>query len=226
MTPTNSSTLIQYLSGLSYFEPLRPHDVMAVAREAIYHTFSPEEVIFLQDEPSQGLWIIESGSVKISKLSPEGDEIILHLLGPGNTFNDIAALDGGPTPANATAMSLVTAWVIPSPVVRRALEMYPAMALAVITILTTRVRALNQQIEDLTLYPVITRLARFLLAQAEDPVLSSPGITRAAIASHLATTPETISRVLAKMQDMGAIRFDRHRILITNADTLRSIAQL
>ena len=53
-----------------------------------------------------------------------------------------------------------------------------------------------------------------------------PKPARAAIAGHLNTTPETISRVLVKLQDAGAIRFDRHRILITDRDLLRSIAEL
>jgi len=65
-----------------------------------------------------------------------------------------------------------------------------------------------------------------LLAQAENPSLSGPGVTRAAIAAHLATTPETISRALAKLQEAGAIRFDRHRIIITNGELLRSMAVL
>ena len=123
-------------------------------------------------------------------------------------------------------MSLVTAWTVPSAVLLDALERYPAMARAAVRMLAGRVRMLNQQIEDLTLYPVIARLARFLLSQAEDPVLGGPGITRAAIAAHLATTPETVSRMLAKLQESGAVRFDRHRILIVDHDLLRSIAVL
>ncbi len=148
------------------------------------------------------------------------------MLGPGDSFNDIAALDGGITPANAIAMSPVSAWLLPTEIMDRALERYPAMARAALKMMGTRIRALGHQIEDLTLYPVIVRLARFLLAQSENPSLSGPGVTRAAIAAHLATTPETISRALAKLQDTGVIRFDRHKIMITNAELLRTIAVL
>jgi CRP/FNR family transcriptional regulator len=220
------STLVAYLSQIAYFQILKPNDLEEIARQAIYYSFTPDEIIFLQEDLSRGLWVVESGNVKISKFSPEGDELILHLLGPGNSFNDVAALDGGPTPANATAMSLVTCWLLPSEALMQMMERHPKMALQAIRMLSGRVRTLTQQIETLTLYPVMARLARFLLEQAENPALSGPGITRAAIASHLATTPETISRVLAKMQEVGAIRFDRHRILITDAALLRSIALL
>ncbi len=190
------------------------------------HTFSPDQLIFSEGDVSRGLWIIEDGNVKISKLSPEGNEYILHLLGPGSSFNDIAALDSGPTPANAIAINTVIAWSIPASVMSRLLDQYPKVMQAALYMLTRRVRALTRQIEDLTLYPVIARLARFLLAQAENPVLSGPGITRAAIAAHLATTPETISRMLVRIQETGAIRFDRHRIVIVDEDLLRAIADL
>jgi CRP/FNR family transcriptional regulator len=226
MTSINHSIPIDYFSGIPYFGVLAPSELNTITRQATFHTFSPDELIFLEGDRSSGLWIIQEGSVKITKYGPEGDEYILHLLGPGDSFNGIAALDGGPTPANAVAMSLMTGWSIPSAVLIDALQRYPQMAQAAITMMAGRVRDLTKQIEDLTLYPVTARLARFLLSQAENPALSGPGITRAAIAAHLATTPETISRVLARLQDEGAIRFDRHRILIVDRDLLRSIAEL
>jgi CRP/FNR family transcriptional regulator len=226
MPAPDAQLLVDFMSRMPYFKVLSRAELSAIARQAVLHTFSPDEVIFLQGDSSSGLWLIADGTVKISKLSPEGDEFILHLLGPGQAFNDISVFDGGPTPANATAMTLVQAWSIPAAVLVQALEQHPAMALALVKVLATRVRTLNRQLENVTLYPVMARLARFLLSEAENPAFGGPGVTRAAIASHLATTPETISRVLAKMQKTGAIRFDRHRILITNADLLQAIADM
>jgi CRP-like cAMP-binding protein len=218
--------LNDYLAKVPYFSILPPGELDGLARDTVHLIFSPDEVIFLEGDPSRGLWIIEDGNVKITKLSPEGNEYILHLLGAGDSFNDIAALDGGPTPANAIAMSLVSVWLLPSEAMDRALDRFPAIARAALKMMGTRIRALGHQIEDLTLYPVMVRLARFLLAQAENPSLSGPGVTRAAIAAHLATTPETISRALAKLQDTGTIRFDRHTIIIVNVELLKAVAVL
>jgi CRP-like cAMP-binding protein len=224
--PDSTSLLTEYLTRVPYFSVLTAAELDILARDAIHRLFSPEEVIFLEGDLSRGLWIIEDGNVKITKLSVEGNEYILHLLGPGDSFNDIAALDGGPTPANAIAMSPAVVWLLPSEVMDRALDRYPAIARAALKMMGARIRALGHQIEDLTLYPVMVRLARFLLAQAENPSLSGPGVTRAAIAAHLATTPETISRALAKLQDTGTIRFDRHTIIIVNVELLKSVAVL
>ncbi len=214
------------LAGLPYFAGLDDHALGGVAERATERSFQPDEVIFLEGDETQGLWVVEDGTVKITKLTPEGDEYILHLRGPGDSFNDVGALDGGGTAANAIALSMVTAWTLAPSCLDEVLLQYPEVARASLRMLAGRVRVLNRQLEEVTLYPAIARLARFLLSQAEDPNLSGPGITRSAIAAHLATTPETVSRALAKIQDAGAIRFDRHRILIVQEELLRSIANL
>jgi CRP/FNR family transcriptional regulator len=181
-------------------------------------------MIFGETEASGGLWLIEAGSVKVFKLTPDGREHVLHLLGPGDTFNDIAALDGGHNPANAGAASRVQAWVIPAAVLQATLASDHTLALAVIAGLARRVRHQVYQIEDLALRSVSGRLARFILEQAENPALAAPAVTRALIAAHLATTPESVSRALRVLEQSGAIRFDRHRILITKANLLRDLA--
>jgi CRP/FNR family transcriptional regulator len=182
-----------------------------------------DEVIFLEDDEAAGLWIIESGQVKIAKLSVDGNEYILHLLNEGDSFNDIAALENGINPATATALSDVKCWLIPTEVIQQTLETDPEAAKAAISMLTTRVRLLVQQLENLALYSVTARLARFLLQQAETPVIEG-GVTRAAIAAHLATTPETISRALRTLEQAGAIEFTRHQIQISHSEILQALA--
>ncbi len=217
-----------YVTGLllrvPYFAQLPSAALEPLAEQAQQRNFEPGEMIFGETEASGGLWLVEAGSVKIFKLTPDGREHVLHVLGPGDTFNDIAALDGGHNPANAGAASRVRAWVIPTTVLQAALSSDHSLALAVIAGLAQRVRHLVDQIEDLALRSVTGRLARFILEQAENPALAAPAVTRALIAAHLATTPESVSRALRVLEQSGAIRFDRHRILITKADLLRDLA--
>jgi CRP/FNR family transcriptional regulator, dissimilatory nitrate respiration regulator len=183
-------------------------------------------MILLEGEMDGGLWIIVQGRVKIYKMSAEGVEHIMMILGEANTFNDIPVFDGQPTPANAAALSDVIAWVVPQIAFQTALERDTKLAVNVIHNLSARVRGLIRRMEDLTLHSVIVRLARFLLLQAENANLSGPGVTRAAIAAHLATTPQTISTLLRELESTGAIRFNRHEIIIMNENLLKSIALL
>ncbi|MCB0186192.1 MAG: Crp/Fnr family transcriptional regulator, partial [Caldilineaceae bacterium] len=170
------TTIQSYFGAISYFDGIVEDELRYITRNSIARTFAAGETIFLEDEPATGLWVVESGHVKIYKLNPDGGEHILHLRGPGKTFNDIAALDGGKNPANAAALSEQTrVWLIPAEVVVHVLSHNARVALNVIRLLAVRVRSLVGQIEDLALYSVIARLARFLLKQASDTSLSGPG---------------------------------------------------
>ncbi len=209
-----------------YFKDLSLDLLDVLARQATRRTFEANEMIAFEGELSSGMWIIERGHVKIFKISLEGREHILHLAGPGESFNDIPALDGGPNPANAAALTQVTAWMLASANLDALLNAHPQMARAVVDGLARRIRALVQQIEDLALCSVPSRLARFLLNAASDESLEQVGVTRVVIAAHLATTPETISRALRALEEAGAIRFDRHRIVIVDPHLLRDIAMM
>jgi CRP/FNR family transcriptional regulator len=220
------SELIDYLRTVPYFAECSPTTLGLLAEQAVNRHFESGETIFHEGDPALGLWLIERGSVKIFKVSLEGIEHILHLLGDGNSFNDIAALDGGANPAHAAALSKTDVWLITVSSLDKALSADPVLARRVIKLLAMRVRGLVHRREDLILYGIVVRLARFLIQQSETPALSAPGITRAAIAAYLATTPETISRALRTLEESGAIQFDRHRIIIVREDLLRELAAL
>jgi CRP/FNR family transcriptional regulator, dissimilatory nitrate respiration regulator len=219
-----ASTLIKALHSLPYFTSLDERQLGQLCEQCLPQSFTAGEMIFLENDPAAGLWLIERGRVKIFKVNPDGEEHILHLLGPGNSFNEIAMLDGGSNPAHAATLTQAQVWLLPSAAVHQLIASDSVLAAQVIQFLAERVRTLVGQIEDLALYSVTVRLARFLLKQAEDPALT--GVTRTAIAAYLATTPETISRALRSLEQAQAIRFDRHRIVIVREDVLRTIAAL
>ena len=180
---------------MPYFRALAPARVEALARHATCRHFAAQETILLQGERHTGLWVIESGHVKIFRLSADGREHILHLPGPGDSFNDIPPLDGGPAAAHAVALTPVIAWMLPPEALMAELRADPELAIAVIEILSGRMRDLVQQIEDLALCSVTARLARICSSRAAQTP-NGPSITRATLAAHLATTPETVSRAL------------------------------
>lgn len=209
-----------------YFEDLSNAELQNLAHSSITRTYESNEILFHEGDTAIGLWIMQIGRIKISRTNIEGDEHILHILGVGDTFNDIATLDAGNNPATAIALSSATATVIPSSLITELIQNNGQFAIKVVRALSHRVRSLVGQIESLALYSVVVRLARFLLEQSEDPSLSGPGVTRTAIAAHLATTPQTISVALREIKASQAIEFDRHQIIILDEDKLRNIAML
>lgn len=221
------STLRETLKSLTYFQSIAPDELDRLTGSVISRRVSSGEILFIEGDDSVGLWIVAEGHVKIYKLNPDGAEHILHILGPGATFNDIAAMDGGPNPANAAALTADgMVWLLPKEALSDLVMGNPRIAMNIIRLMAKRVRTLVGQIEDLALYSVVVRLARFLLKQAEDPSLIGPGVTRTAIAAHINTTPQTLSVALRELEQSGAIRYDRQRVRIIRQDTLRSIAML
>ncbi len=220
-------TVLPYLDAIPYLTGITAEERAYISRHSDLRVYKANEVIFVEGEQAQGLWVVERGRVKIYKLSPQGHELILHLRGPGKTFNDVGALDGGSNPASAAALSAdVHVWLIPCEVITHLLVQNPVVALNVVRLLARRVRTLVGQIEDIALYSVLVRLARFLIRQMDDDRRRGPGVTRTAIAAHLNTTPQTISVALRELEVAGAVQFDRYRIIITDETRLRAIALL
>lgn len=222
----STPAVLDLIRALPYFRALDEATLAQLAARTALRTVEAGDVLFLEGEAAAGMWIIMRGRVKIYKLNASGMELVLRIMGEGDTFNDISALDGGTNPANAAALSPLTACVLPAEPLQALSRSNHQVALAVVQGLAGRVRGLIRTVEDLSMYSVNARLARFLIQQGYEPSLSGPGVTRTTIAAHLATTPQTISVVLRELEAAGAIEFDRHRIVIVNEALLRSIAQL
>lgn len=219
-------SLNNVLKQTPYFAHVAEPHLDMLAQQALHRAFVPGAIIFLEDDASAGLWILESGRVKAYKLAPTGQEYILRFFGPGDTFNDLAAFDNAPNAASTMAVTHVSAWVISTADFTQAIQADHNLTLAVLQGMVGRVRELVDRVEDLALRPVTARLARFLLEQVGDPTLAHPAVTRALIANHLATTPESISRSLRVLAEAGSIRFDRHQIIISDPALLQELTQL
>jgi hypothetical protein len=145
----NDFSVRALLAQLPYFAGVADSSLNELAQQAVRCTFAANEMLFLEGERSAGLWVVEYGRIKAYKLSPDGREYILRFFGPGDTFNDLAALDNAPNAASATAVTDVVAWVIPTAVFTAALQTDHQLALAVLHGLVGRVRELVGRVEDL-----------------------------------------------------------------------------
>jgi len=217
----------EFLRSISYFSGLDEATLKALARVAARRRYDAGQMIFVEGEPCAGLFIVESGRVKIFKLSPGGREQILHIFGAGEGFNDVAVLDGGPNPASVMALEPTSVLVIDRPSMVDLLERYPALSRAVIENLASRARHLVSLVEDLSLRTVVGRLAKLLLEQAAEEVdleRIARGLTHAQMAARLGTVREVITRSLHKLEDEGGIKIERHRIIILDREALEDKA--
>lgn len=218
------------LRRVPYFAALPDAVLEALSAAAVERRFDRGQVIFLEGDECAGLHIVASGEVKIFKLSPQGREQILHRMGPGDTFNDVAVLDGGPNPASAGAVSDAVLWVITRGEMQRLAQTYPSLAWALIESIAKRARHLVAMVEDLSLRSVKSRLARLLLQEAERAIKvgeldRSQMVTQAEMAARLGTVREMIGRALRELSEDGLIEFDRHRIVIKDREGLVAVGE-
>ncbi len=221
-------TIRELLAQVRFLRTASSAAVDALAAAAVCLRYTEGATIFLEGEPTAGLFMVEQGVVKISRVSLEGREYIMHLVELGDTFNDVATLDGGPNPAHAVAHTDVVVWRIGRDDLRRLARTHPDLAWALIEDLAARARVAVGLVHDLAMRSVRGRLARLLLEQAEsrDSDVVQRLLTQEEMAARLGTVREMVGRTLRGLANDGLIEFDRHRIVILDPQRLAQEAEI
>ena len=216
--------LKELLKASPYFAGLDTAEIDFVSQFMFEKSFAKGESIVWEEDSSQSLYFVASGAVKCFKTSEEGKEQIIQIVLPGQSFNDIAVFDGGPSPTSSEAMSAVKIYGITKRDMEKALERHPKITKNVVTVLSERIRHLLDLVEDLSFRHVINRIARVLLEYASDPTTTKPKLTQQEIAALAGTAREVVGRSLKTLQEEGLIRMERNRLVIADKTTLQQMA--
>lgn len=212
---------LEFLRNIPYFSGLETAELESI-RELFFQKVAERgQILSLEGEFPQDLYFVASGAVKVFKTSREGKEQILSIVRPGECLNDIAIFDGGPNPASAQSMGFVVLYGVKKDKVESLLRSYPKIALNVIKTLAARVRHLVSLVEDLSFRHVIGRVARILLEHAGSEPEHKLRLTQQEMAAMAGTAREVVGRSLKALEEEGAIKLDRHRIVILDRRILQ-----
>jgi CRP/FNR family transcriptional regulator len=215
------------LSTVTYFTGLDPRTFETVLQAARLQEYDPDQLVILEGEPASGLYVVQSGWLKVSKIAIDGREQILQFLGSGDVFNAVSVFTGTPNPATVTALEATRLWKISRSVMLQLLDANPKLARLIIQDLAGRVTHLISLVEDLSLRSVEARLVRLLLEQSVGNVVPrQKWATQTEIAARLGTVPDVVSRTLRKLSDRGLIRLSRQEIQILDRPELDKIAMV
>jgi CRP/FNR family transcriptional regulator, cyclic AMP receptor protein len=216
-----------YLKQVPLFANLADEDIrelMAVARR---RTFRSGEVIFHREDPGQVLYVIKEGKVKISLISPEGQEISLVVFGKGECFGEFAILDGLSRSADAVALEKVECYTLQRSDFHKAIIKNPKIGIQVMEVLTKRLRTTNDIVEDLIFLDVYGRVAKKLLeladahgSKVDNGIRIDVRLTQQELASMVGASRESVNKVMGYFSDKNFISTDKHKI------TLHRIAEL
>ena len=213
---------IDLLKSIPYFSGLDIAELEAIKRFVFEKSFDANKVIVEEGDVGEALYFVASGVVKAFKTSPEGKEQILRIIRPGESFNDVPVFDGGPNVASATAMGPVVLYGISKTDIGIILGDHPQVAANVIKVLAERVRHFASLVEDLSFRNVLSRVAKLLLEYAENGTgPERPRLTQQDMAAMVGTAREMVGRSLRALEEKGAIRIDRHRIVLIDKERLR-----
>ena len=201
------------LAGTRLFKALDTQARAAVAQEMKEARYSAGQSIFGRGEPGNELYMVLEGRVRLSVLTSEGRELSFTHAVPGDVFGEIAALDGSPRSADATALTDVRMKSLSSAALQRLLSAHPALAKSVIDFLCVRLRAVSDHLEDIALFAVEARLARFLLHELSmrprgpdgDAARVVLGMSQGELALLIGASRPKVNAALMTLESAGAI---------------------
>jgi len=183
------------------------------------------EIVCLAGEPANVLYFVVSGVIKLFSTSFEGKEQILNLVRPGQSFDDIAVFDGGVHPTSAQAVTESVLYGIERNDLESLMSVWPQFARNVIRVITSRTRRYISLIEDLSFKRVDGRLANILLEHGGDTANSClPQLSQHDMAAMAGTVREVVGKTLRAFAYKGIISLDRRRIVVTDVETLKDMA--
>lgn len=218
---------LDVIRKISYLEDTNDKVSVYLAQHAIRQTVKAQQMVVLEDEISQALYIVESGGLKAIKLSPTGREHVLHFIEAGETFNEMSVLSNGANTVTVIALEDCVLWKIEQAVVWNMLEQYPDIAKIIIQHLAGRFQRVLRMIEDLSFRTIEARLARYLLEQStNNEVERARWATQAELANRLGTVPDVLHRALRTLTRENLIHVERRKITILDCDGLQIRSEL
>jgi CRP-like cAMP-binding protein len=217
--PEHLARLKALLAKVRHFDELPPEVQERLAASAVPRHFEAGQVIYVEGEPAESIYILEAGWVKATRMSREGREQAMLFLRPVEVFGDIAVFTGTTYPGTVVALEAVDVWIIPAKTILDLIPRHPDLAMAIIRRLSERVLHYIGLVEDLSLRSVESRLANTLLRNAElqDDRLVVPRrswTTFDEMAVRLGTVRDVLSRALKTLEAEGLLRVEKQAIIL------------
>lgn len=226
-----AETPLALLRGIPLFAELHDDALLQLAGRCVTKTVGAGHVLFTTGEECRGLYMIETGRVRIYRTDPAGREQVLHVEGPGRAVAELPLFDGGPYPASAITIEESRLVFLPRAAFEYLYRNQPDIAQAVIRALGRRLRHLVHLTETLAFRDVAARLAMLLVGYAErNGVETAAGIeieldrTQEELAHEIGTARESVSRAMKQLRRKRLIEpAGRNRLLIPDVQRLRAL---
>ena len=213
------------------FSGLSAEERAAIAAQARIRTFKAGETVFNLGSPGDYMMALLSGTIRISVPSPDGKELVLTLIQPGEVFGELAVLDGKERSADAIAETECTLAMLYRHDVLSFFQRNPSAWLKLVEVLCQRLRRTDQVFAEVALLQLPVRLAKMMLRLLESPDSSAAakggkiGFSQRELANMVGGTRESVNRCLRNWQRSGIVQISEGSIVVMNQDALEDMAE-
>ena len=227
--PDTKTILAGTLSKVPLFSGLTESELSFLVQRAVPRNYTAGQIVFSEGEPCTGMFVVESGHIRIFKSAASGREQVLSIDGPGSSVAELPVFDGGNYPASVAAVEDSTLLFVSKQDFQSLCLTHPQVALKVLRIVGARLRRLVGIIEELSFTTVRHRLVSLLVRMAHKEGNNAPSGTEITLpannqelAAQIGTVRELVSRNLSRLQAEGLIQMDGRSIVIPNRKALEA----
>ncbi|GAA3096253.1 MULTISPECIES: Crp/Fnr family transcriptional regulator [Nonomuraea] len=224
--PHDAEPVAAVLAEIPLFQVLGESGIRSTARAGLTRRYRSGQIIFHQGDPGESLYVLLDGLVKVVFTTEHGDEIVLNMLGRGDTFGEMALLDD--SPRSASIVTARPAWVFALPRARllELMREHPGLADEFLRLLGRMVRRLTDQAADLAFLDLGGRLAKLLLQLADKHgqaggVVDLPGLTQSDLAALIGASRPAVNRALQSLVARNLIAVKGRTIRLLDVAALR-----
>ena len=223
-----SAAIVNTLRSCQLFTGLPPADLEQIAVVAVVKSLEKGDYLFHEGDPAHGFYVVQRGAVNVHRVNAAGREQIIHVFRAGDSFAEVALATRTGYPADARAIEPTQVLLVQKDGILALLKRQPELALRMLGSMSSHLRVLVGQLEDLTLKDVETRLANWLVKRCPNPPGEQPArieltMTKRVLAAELGTVSETFSRTLAKFREQKLLTVKGKTITVLSPGKLHAL---
>ena len=220
--------VVNTLRSCQLFTGLPLVDLENIAAVTLAKPLAKGEYLFHEGDPASGFYVVQHGAVNVHRVTAAGKEQVIHIFRTGDSFAEVALATPTGYPADARALESSQVLLVQKAGILALLKHQPELALRMLGSMSSHLRVLVGQLEDLTVKDVETRLANWLMKRCPDPQSVTPvkielTMTKRVLAAELGTVSETFSRTLAKFRGQKLLAVKGKTITVLSPTKLSAL---
>jgi CRP-like cAMP-binding protein len=223
-------TKLWYLENFNLFNSLQPDSKSTLEKITSMQTFPKSQPIYFANEPSDSIFFLKKGRVKLTRTSEDGKEMIVGIVNPGEIFGEMSLIDENERVDYATAMDECLICAISKEDFKKFIEANPEINLKITKLIGFKLKKFSKRVEDLVFRNAEQRVISFLLDLSESigkrigsEIFIKPFFTHKEIAELTACSRQTVNSVLTGLREKKIVNFDRKKLIIKEKDKLKKL---